>query len=252
MTDYLNPDKLYPDDISRRIDTPPEFDSVRTPTGFQRDGGDKTESRRMANQCICCGQEMPEGDHVCTELSGRQERVWYTRQHPWDTGQEYRRYVTVPAEGVYRNEVAVDFCPFCGEELPPVETPQYTGKLYFQEDVEVNKNGNNVKLKCHLLPEEQMRDIGFTDCRKDTWFYYRTVHPSMDISFSVSINKVDETVFGIDVIDEDFGQPYDYQRILRKDPQHLIALDIKSKVEDEMQKLMALGVVSGHVFDQYI
>lgn len=29
MTDYLNPDKIYPDDISRRIDTPPGFDSVR-------------------------------------------------------------------------------------------------------------------------------------------------------------------------------------------------------------------------------
>ena len=61
MTDYLNPHRIYPDDISRRIDIPPGFDSVRTSTGFQRDGGDKTESRRMANQCICCGQEMPEG-----------------------------------------------------------------------------------------------------------------------------------------------------------------------------------------------
>jgi hypothetical protein len=29
MTDYLNPDKIYPDDISRRIDTPPGFDSRR-------------------------------------------------------------------------------------------------------------------------------------------------------------------------------------------------------------------------------
>jgi len=45
MTDYLNPDKLYPDDISRRIDTPPGFDSVRVSTGFQWDGGDKTERR---------------------------------------------------------------------------------------------------------------------------------------------------------------------------------------------------------------
>ena len=29
MTDYLNPDKIYPDDTSRRIDNPPGFDSVR-------------------------------------------------------------------------------------------------------------------------------------------------------------------------------------------------------------------------------
>ena len=36
MTDYLNPDKLYPDDISRRIDTPPGFDSIR-PEGKAND-----------------------------------------------------------------------------------------------------------------------------------------------------------------------------------------------------------------------
>ncbi len=57
MPDHLNPDKIYPDDISRRIDTPPGFDSVRTPTGFQRDGGDKTERRcrsRPAEGCEHC------------------------------------------------------------------------------------------------------------------------------------------------------------------------------------------------------
>ena len=46
-----------------RIDTPPGNDSVRASTGFQRDGGDKTE--RRCNQCVHCGQEMPEGDQVC-------------------------------------------------------------------------------------------------------------------------------------------------------------------------------------------
>ena len=65
MTDYLNPHRIYPDCPSRRIDIPPGNDSVRASTGFQRDGGDKTERRCMANQCICCGQEMPEGDQVC-------------------------------------------------------------------------------------------------------------------------------------------------------------------------------------------
>ena len=31
MTDYLNPHRIYPDDISRRIDIAPGFDSDRTP-----------------------------------------------------------------------------------------------------------------------------------------------------------------------------------------------------------------------------
>ena len=50
---------------SERVDIPPGNDSVRASTGFQRDGGDKTERRCMANQCFHCGQEMPEGDQVC-------------------------------------------------------------------------------------------------------------------------------------------------------------------------------------------
>lgn len=56
---------LVPCGGKMRIDTPPGNDSVRASTGFQRDGGDKTERRCMANQCIHCGQEMPEGDQVC-------------------------------------------------------------------------------------------------------------------------------------------------------------------------------------------
>ena len=48
-----------------RIDIPPGNDSVRASTGFQRDGGDTTERWCMSNQCIHCGQEMPEGDQVC-------------------------------------------------------------------------------------------------------------------------------------------------------------------------------------------
>lgn len=41
MTDYLSPGKIYPDDINRRIDTPPGFDSVRTPVKNQRGSADK-------------------------------------------------------------------------------------------------------------------------------------------------------------------------------------------------------------------
>ena len=54
---------LVPCGGKMRIDIPPGNDSVRASTGFQRDGGDKTE--RRCNQCVHCGQEMPEGDQVC-------------------------------------------------------------------------------------------------------------------------------------------------------------------------------------------
>ena len=49
MTDYLNPHKIYPDDISRRIDVPPGFDSVRP-----------TVKESLTTVCAYCnGQEKP-------------------------------------------------------------------------------------------------------------------------------------------------------------------------------------------------
>ena len=60
----LDPDTgLMPCGGKMRIDIPPGNDSVRASPGFQRDGGDKTE--RRCNQCVVCGAEMAEGDHVC-------------------------------------------------------------------------------------------------------------------------------------------------------------------------------------------
>lgn len=50
MTDYLNPDKLYPDDICRRIDTPPGFDSVRDVNYTHETGATKP--------AMLCGQAL--------------------------------------------------------------------------------------------------------------------------------------------------------------------------------------------------
>lgn len=45
MTDYINPHKIYPDDINRRIDTPPGFDSREGEEGEEGEEGAKEESK---------------------------------------------------------------------------------------------------------------------------------------------------------------------------------------------------------------
>ena len=87
MTDYLNPHRIYPDNPSQRIDNPPGFDSIRgnsdqdelsayratglTPEAVQEmvsfpyTADDEEENGMMANQCVICGHELPEGDQVC-------------------------------------------------------------------------------------------------------------------------------------------------------------------------------------------
>lgn len=129
------------------------------------------------------------------------------------------------------------------------------------EEVQVNSHGVNAKIKAHILSDDEMRKIGFTDYKKDTWYFCRIVmrevskqrYSSYDfeVSFGVSIPK-DHSDIRIDVLDEAFCQPYDYQRILSKNPKHPIATIVNEQVEKWMKYLQDNGVLEGHIYGEYI
>ena len=129
------------------------------------------------------------------------------------------------------------------------------------ENVELNSHGVNAKSKAHIFDDAKMREFGFTDYAKDRWYFCRGINfkdvkkkrglNDIDISFSVTIPK-DGSDIQIDVLDEWFCQPYDYQYILEKDPGHKIANIVKKQVEYWMEKLQEEGVLEGHVRGEYI
>ena len=121
-------------------------------------------------------------------------------------------------------------------------------------EVKTNKNGVNSKIKAHILSDEEMRKIGFTDYRKTHWYFSRMIYKNKmgDISFGVSINKTDPSDLRIDVLDENWCQPYDYQYMLEEKPNFQFAREIKNKVEEQMAYLQDAGVLSGHVYGEYI
>lgn len=129
------------------------------------------------------------------------------------------------------------------------------------ENVELNSHGVNAKIKAHIFDDAKMREFGFTDYAKDRWYFCRGINfkdvkkkrglNDIDISFSVTIPK-DGSDIQIDVLDEWFCQPYDYQYILEKDPGHKIANIVKEQVEYWMEKLQEEGVLKGHVRGEYI
>ena len=127
----------------------------------------------------------------------------------------------------------------------------------FDEKVEVNSNCVNTKIKAHILSDEEMRKIGFTEYNKE-WHFRRSItfpreprYKGFDISFSVSIPK-DGSDIRIDVLDEDFCQPYDYQSMLNRNPTFEPALIVYEQVEELMEYLQSKGVLSGHVKGEYI
>lgn len=126
-------------------------------------------------------------------------------------------------------------------------------------EVKLNKNSVNNNIKATILSDEQMRKVGFTDFSKDRWYFLEYIrfpkekrYRHLDISFSISINKEDMTDLRIDVLDEDFCQPYDYQHMLSKNPTHETCLIVKEQVEKWMKHLADNGVLSGHEYGEYI
>lgn len=103
-----------------------------------------------------------------------------------------------------------------------------------------------------------MRKIGFSDRCEDRWFFCKSIkfpnkprYKTFDVEFSVTIPK-DGRPISIDVIDEDFGQPYDYQYMLSQTPNFEPCLIVQEQVEKWMDYLQDAGVLSGHVAGEYI
>lgn len=135
------------------------------------------------------------------------------------------------------------------------------------DNIELNSHGVNKAIKATILSDERMKEIGFhknfhegTKFEKPSpyWFFRRAIEfpkekewKNIEIGFSVRIPK-DGSDIEIDIIDEDFGQPYDYQYMLSKYPYHKCANIVKEQVEKWMKYLQDNGVLSGHVYGEYI
>lgn len=117
----------------------------------------------------------------------------------------------------------------------------------------IGSNGLNTKIKAHLLPDTEMRKLGFIDYQEGYWHFSKILRGS--IIFGVTISKADTDDFHIDVLDDDFYQPYDYQRMLSQKSYHEpnpYAIAVYEKVERWMDYLQQAGVLSGHVRGEYI
>lgn len=124
--------------------------------------------------------------------------------------------------------------------------------------VEVNSKGVNKKIMAHILSEEEMRKIGFTDFNKNYWYFCKLIkfpknkkYKDFEISFEVTIPK-DGSDIEINALDENFLQPYDYQYMLNKSPNFEPCLIVKRQVEEWMKYLQDKGILSGHKYDEYI
>lgn len=121
-------------------------------------------------------------------------------------------------------------------------------------EIIVNSHSTNAAIKAHILSDEEMYSIGFTDHDPSKWYYFRIVPnlgKGINISFNVTIPK-DGSDIEIITLDEDFLQPYDYQSILEHHPNLECALKVRDFAESQMSYLQDVGVLYGHEYGDYI
>ena len=127
----------------------------------------------------------------------------------------------------------------------------HTGTVRDFKPLRVNKHGNNAAIRVNILDDDKMCELGFTDNAASHWYLLRRVNAKYHISFDLSVEK-DGSDWHIDVIDNEFGQPYDYQYILKKNPNNEIARKAKARVEQIMGELKNAGVIEGWNAGDYI
>lgn len=120
-----------------------------------------------------------------------------------------------------------------------------------ENELKLDNRGLNLAISSNLLSEEKMRELGFTDCVPEKWYFCRYVSDDKETTFNVTIPK-DGSRLAIDVFDENFLQPYDYQECLRIDLKNKYADIVKQNVESYMQHLSEKGVIVGWMPGIYI
>ena len=119
----------------------------------------------------------------------------------------------------------------------------------FDSKVTTNKHGVNVKIHSNILSDDEMSAAGFHHHSNDAWYFSKMIGPNL--TFNVTI-KDDNSDFMIDVLDDDYLEVYDYQEMLRYNPNHKTANKVLKAVEKWMAYLQDAGILSGHNVGEYI
>ncbi|UML50923.1 hypothetical protein MKS87_11030 [Bacillus subtilis] len=106
-------------------------------------------------------------------------------------------------------------------------------------------------MKFHILEGKQMRDIGFMDHVKTKWYFIKSIQPN--ITFNLTIHK--NSLKGeIDVLDERYLQPYDYQYYMEAYTREQLEFPyiIHDKVQEIMTNFIEQGIITEHEMESDI
>ena len=114
-------------------------------------------------------------------------------------------------------------------------------------NVPINNRGNNSNIRAGVdISDDTMKSHGFRQYNS-RWNYTKDLGCEVSIYIGILLDCVI-----IDVIDESFCQPYDYQHILKEHPEAGFALTVHRGVQSIMKRLSESGIIVGYVENDYI
>ena len=111
-----------------------------------------------------------------------------------------------------------------------------------------NSRGQNANIKGHIVDDKTMKQHGFHyDAKYEQWNYVQCLYDEITLYIYIS----DDGII-IDVIDEDFCQPYDYQKYLGNKSDSRVPIIVHRQVQNKMKELMKAGIVTGYTLEDYV
>lgn len=108
---------------------------------------------------------------------------------------------------------------------------------------------NRIKIQ-EKQTKESLLKYGFTNNNKPTLYYMEMIDRNTSFNLSVCIKTLEIT--GIDVLNEEWLQPYDYQSEILQGKPSGKARNTYNKVNNLLKKLQKDGIISGFEKGMYI
>ena len=126
-------------------------------------------------------------------------------------------------------------------------------QINYPDNIETNERGTNLAIQHHILDEDTMNSLGFRKHDDGVWSFSKThiIHKNLYLNLWIRLIPEKNLTF-IDILDDEFCQPYDYQSMLAKGTNNKYAIGAFEWVETQMEYLQDAGVLSGHNKGDYI
>ena len=121
-------------------------------------------------------------------------------------------------------------------------------KAYEIKETEVDERGQNKNLSFHIIDSHLMESVGFKHTH-DFWILCDSIN-----TVSINIKITDDEIGTIDVLDDDFCQPYDFQQMIleKVDNAPTLAIKIQHKLYTILDSMKTFGILEGWEWGDYV